>query len=193
MALVTRNNDSLISILAIDNGKVTYTKRDITSGFKPYGVEITPDGAVALAANIGAGQSGSTDTISVIDLKATPPRAVDQVAAGTTLEGLTIAPDGRHAALTVMNGTNTAKASGFYNDFGLLKVFSLKGTALAPVATAKLGHWCQGVAWTPDARTVIVECMIEKELELFDFDGKALKPAGTVKVSVSPAGIRTAK
>lgn len=192
-ALVTRNNDSLVSVLAIQNGVATYTRRDIAAGLKPYGIDITPDGGVALAGNIGAGATGGVDTISVIDLKASPPRAVDQIAAGPTLEGVSLAPDGRFLAVTVMNGSNAARASGLFNDFGLLKIFSVRGTAVAPVASARVGHWCQGAAWSPDAHTVFVQCMVEREIQIFDFDGRTLNPAGGLKVNGGPAGIRTAR
>jgi DNA-binding beta-propeller fold protein YncE len=192
-ALVSRNNDHLVSVLSIQNNTVTYTKRDIASGLKPYGIEITPAGDVALVANVGAGPSGGSDTISVIDLKLTPPRAVDQIAAGPTVEGISLSPDGRFVAVTVMNGSNLSKASGLANDFGFVKVYSVKGTTVAPVASAQVGRWCQGAAWTPDAHTVFVQCMVEKEIQMFDFDGRALKPAGALKVAGGPAGIRTAR
>jgi len=193
MALVTRNNDSLISVLAIENGTVTYTKRDIAAGLKPYGVEITPDGRLALVGNTGAGATGSVDTIAVIDLKANPPRAVNQITAGATVEGVTLSPDGGYVAATVMNGTNVPRSSPFYNDFGLLKVFALQGSSLTAVTSAPLGHWCQGAAWSADGRRVFVQCMVEKEIRMFDFDGRALKPAGSLKVNGGPAAIRTAK
>jgi hypothetical protein len=35
--------------------------------------------------------------------------------------------------------------------------------------------------------------MIEKELQLFSFDGKELKAAGTVPLKAGPAGIATAQ
>jgi 6-phosphogluconolactonase (cycloisomerase 2 family) len=192
-ALVTRYNDNLISLLAIDNGHVTYTKRDIASGLKPYGVEITPAGDVAVAGNTGAGATGSVDTITVIDLKADPPRASNQLAAGPTVEGISLAPDGKFVATTVMNGTNVPKSSPFFHDFGLLKIFSLSGTTLAPVTSAQIGHWCQGAAWAPDGRKLFVQCMVEKQILMFDFDGRTLKPAGAVKVNGGPAAIRISR
>jgi DNA-binding beta-propeller fold protein YncE len=194
MALVTRYNDSFISVLAIDAaGNVTNTKRDLAGGLKPYGVEITPDGTVALAGNTGAGATGSVDTIAVIDLKANPPRGVNQVTAGPTVEGLSLAPDGRHVAATVMNGSNGPKSSPFYHDNGLVKVFALQGTNLTAVASAPVGHWCQGAAWSGDGRKLFVQCMVEKEIRMFDFDGRTLKPTGALKVNGGPAAIRTAK
>jgi hypothetical protein len=35
--------------------------------------------------------------------------------------------------------------------------------------------------------------MVEKEILVFDFDGKELKPAGSIKVTAGPAAIRTAE
>jgi hypothetical protein len=193
MALVTRNNDHIISVLSITGTTVTNTKRDIMAGLKPYGIEVSPAGDVALAAHVGAGPSGSVDTIAVIDLKANPPRAVNQIAGGAILEGISISPSGAHVAVTVMNGSNLSKTSPFYNDFAILKVFSLRGTNLAPVAEARLGHWCQGPAWSPDSRKVFAQCMIEKEIQMFDFNGQTLTKTGALKVNGGPAGIRTAR
>jgi DNA-binding beta-propeller fold protein YncE len=192
MALVSRNNDSVISVLSVTGAKVENTKRDIASGLKPYGIDVTPAGDVAVVANIGAGPSGGPDTLSVIDLTARPPRAVDQVAAGPIPEGLAISPDGRHVAVTVMNGSNAAKSSPFYNDFGRLRVFALNNRTLTPAAEAKIGHWCQGAAWS-GADTLLVQCMVEQEILVFRFVGHRLVPAGSLKISGGPAGIRSAQ
>ena len=188
-ALVTRNGDSLISLLAVDGGTVTYTKRDIAAGLKPYAIEITPAGDLALVANIGAGASGGADTVSIIDLKMTPPRTIDNVTVGPIPEGLSISPDGRYVAVTVMNGSNVSPSSPFYNDFGTLRVFSIANRTLTPVADAKIGHWCQGAAWGTN-QIVVAQCMIEKEILTFKFDGRTLAPAGSIKINGGPAGIR---
>ena len=42
-------------------------------------------------------------------------------------------------------------------------------------------------------RTVAVQCMNEQEIQLFDFDGKALRPQAAIKVNGGPAGIRTSE
>jgi len=192
MALVTRNFDSLISILSIDGTRVEYTKRDLAAGFKPYGIEVTPDGALALVAHIGAGPTGGADAVAVIDLAADPPRAIDQVAVGMTPEGIAISPDGRFVAVTVMNGSNLAKGSPFLSDHGRLRIFAIRNRTIVPVTEAPIGHWCQGAAWSADTRTLVVQCMVERELQVFHFDGRALTAAPPVAVSGGPAGIRTA-
>lgn len=193
MALVTRNFDSLISILSIDGTRVEYTKRDLAAGFKPYGIEVTPDGSLALVANIGAGPTGGADTVAVIDLAADPPRAIDQVAVGMTPEGLTISPDGRFVAVTVMNGSNVGKASPFLSDYGRLRIFAIRNRTIVPVTEARIGHWCQGVAWSTDTRTIAVQCMVERALQVFRFDGRTLTPAPAIPVNGGPAGIRTGR
>jgi hypothetical protein len=191
-ALVTRDGDNKISVLSIDGTKVEYTKRDMSAGLRPYGLGIHPNGKVAVVANIGPG-SGDADTISLIDLEAKPARVVHTVTVGQTPEGITLSPDGAFAAVSVMNGSNKPKNNPFFNDYGLVKVLSVKGNELVPLTEAKVGHWCQGLAWSKDNRRLLVQCMVEREIMVFDFDGKELKPAGSIKLSAGPAAIRTAE
>src|SRR5215831_12615627 len=191
-ALVTRDGDNKISVLSIDGTKVEDTKRDISAGLRPYGLGIHPNGKRAVVANIGTG-SGDADTVSLIDLEAKPARVVHTVTVGQTPEGIALSPDGAFVAIGVMNGSNKPKADPFFNDYGLVKVLSVKGNELVPLSEAKVGHWCQGLAWSKGNRTLLVQCMVENEIMVFDFDGKALKPAGLIKVGAGPAAIRTAE
>jgi hypothetical protein len=192
MALVTRNNDSFISLLEVDGTKVTYTKRDIAGGLKPYGLEVSPTADLAFTGNIGAGASGGADTISVIDLRANPPRAIDHVTVGPIAEGIAVSSEGHYLAVTVMNGSNAPKSSPLFNDFGRLRIYGVSHRTLMPIAEARIGHWCQGAAWSRDSRTVLAQCMVEREILIFRFDGIRLTPAGSIKVNGGPAGIRTA-
>src|SRR5262245_17817913 len=191
-ALVTRDGDNKISVLSIDGTKVEYTKRDVSAGLRPYGIDVTPKGDVAVVANIGTG-SGDADTISVIDVAAKPARVVETVTVGQPPEGIKLSPDGRYVAVTVMNGSNKPKNSPFFNDNGLVRVYRLEGTKLSHVADAKVGHWCQGALFSRDNRTLLVQCMVEKEIQVLGFDGKELKPAGAIKTEAGPAAIRSAE
>jgi DNA-binding beta-propeller fold protein YncE len=191
-ALVTRDGDHKISVLSVDGSKVEYTKRDVNAGLRPYPLDISSRGDVAVISNIGIG-TGDADTASLIDLQAKPPRVVDTVTVGQTPEGLKLSPDGRYAAVTVMNGSNKPKSSPFFNDNGLVVVLAIDGKKLSKVAEGKVGHWCQGAAWSKDSKTLLVQCMVEKEIQVLSFDGKELKSAGALKVSGGPAGIGTAE
>jgi DNA-binding beta-propeller fold protein YncE len=191
-ALVSRDGDSKISLLSVDGGKVTYAKRDLSAGIRPYSIEMSPSGDVAVVGNVGTG-SGDADTISLIDLKAAPVRVADTVTAGQTPEGVRISPDGKFVAVTVANGSNKPKSSPFFNDNGLVKIFAINGTKLTPVTEAKIGHWCQGAVWNKTAAMLMVQCMVEHELQVFGFDGKTLTPGTPIKLKAGPAGIRTAE
>src|SRR5262245_7038493 len=191
-ALVTRDGDNKISVLSIDGTKVEYTKRDISAGLRPYGLDIHPNGKVAAAANLGTG-SGDADTVSLIDIEAKPARVVRTVTVGQTPEGIALSPDGAFLAVGVMNGSNKPKSNPFFNDYGLVKVLSVKGNELVPLTEVKVGHWCQGLAWSKGNRTLLVQFMVEKAIMGFSFDGKELKPAGSIKLNAGPAGIRTAE
>jgi hypothetical protein len=71
-------------------------------------------------------------------------------------------------------GSNRAKTHPAFNDFGLLQIYSIDGTKLTKVDQATVGHWCQGAAWSRHNETVVVECMVEKNLQVFSFDGHSL-------------------
>jgi DNA-binding beta-propeller fold protein YncE len=190
-ALVTRDGDNRVSILTIDGNKVEDSKAFMVGGVRPYSLEIGPKGDVAVFSNQGGGQ-GDIDVINVIDLKAKPPRIVDTISVGQTPEGVGMSSDGKYVAVTVMNGSNRPKDHPAFNDFGLLQVYSVNGTTLSKIAQAKVGHWCQGAAFSKNNKTVVIQCMVEKNLQVFNFDGRSLKPAGTVPLSGGGAGLRTA-
>jgi DNA-binding beta-propeller fold protein YncE len=191
-AFVTRDGDNKVSVLKIDGDKVEYTKRDVGAGLRPYGINMSPKGDVALVADLGLNNgNGDDDTVSIIDVKAKPPRTIDAVTVGPTPEGMTLSRDGKYLALAVMNGSNKAKAAPIYNDHGLLKIYRLKDKKLTFVTQADVGHWCQGVTFNKDAKKVLVQCMIENEIMVFDFDGKKLKKTASLKAN-GPAGIRIA-
>ena len=190
-ALVTRDGDSKISVLTIDGSKVEAAKREIVAGIKPYPLDINPAGDIAVTANVGGG-NGDADTMSLIDMKANPPRVVDTVTVGQSPEAVKLSPDGKYVAVTVMNGSNKSKSFPFYNDYGLVVVVAIDGQKLTKVSEGKVGHWCQGVVWSKDGKTLVVQCMIERELQVLGFDGKEVKPVSVIKLKAGPAGIATA-
>ncbi|HSB80503.1 MAG TPA: YncE family protein, partial [Candidatus Methylomirabilis sp.] len=51
-ALAAKRGEDVVSVLSIDGVKVTYTKRDISAGNNPYGIDISPDGRLAMVANV---------------------------------------------------------------------------------------------------------------------------------------------
>jgi DNA-binding beta-propeller fold protein YncE len=191
-ALVTRDGDHRIAVLSVDGSKVEYTKRDLFSAVRPYQIDTAGNGDVAMVGNVGM-SGGDTDTISLIDMRARPIHVANTISVGQTPEALKMSPDGAYVAVNVVNGSNRPKNAPFFNDYGLLKIYRIAGTELVPVTEAKIGHWCQGIVWSKDSKTVLVQCMVESEIATFTFDGKTLTGTTPIAMKVSPAGFRTAE
>jgi DNA-binding beta-propeller fold protein YncE len=189
-ALVTRDGDHRVTLLYIDGAKVRIGKRDIFPGQRPNSIDISPRGDVAVVANIGKGQ-GDTDTISLIDMTLEPPRVVNTVSVGQTPEGIAISPDGRLVGVNVMNGSNKAKSSPFYNRRGSFVLFRIDGKSLAKVSEVAIGGWSQGVAFSADGRTVLVQNPIEREIQVLAIDGDRASDTGQrLKFAGAPGGMR---
>jgi DNA-binding beta-propeller fold protein YncE len=192
MALVTRDGDHRISVLSVDGTKVTDTKRVMTGGFRPYALQISSKGDIAVVGNQGA-NAGDIMPVNVIDLKGKAPRIVNTVNVGQYVEGLAFSDDGNFLAVISQNGSSVAPSHPFYNDYGLLVVFRVNGTNLTKVGEVKIGKWPQGVAWSRDGKTLLAQSMVDNALAVVSFNGKSLKVTGQIKVKGGPDGIRTAE
>lgn len=190
-ALVTRDGDHRISVLAVEGSTVTDTKRIMTGGHRPYAVQVSPKGDIAVIGNQGA-NAGDIMPVNVVDLKGKAPRIVNTVDVGQYVEGLAFSNDGNYLAVIPQNGSNLAPNHPFYNDYGLLVVFSVNGTTLTKVDEVKIGQWPQGVVWSRDGKTLLAQSMVDNALAVVSFDGKNLKVTGQLKVTGGPDGIRTA-
>jgi hypothetical protein len=194
-AFVTRDNDHRIVVLSVDGSKVEATQREISAGLRPYGLDVAAKGDVAVVANIGTG-GGDADTISVIDLKLEPPRVVNTYTVGQTPEGIKISPDAKFVAVVVNNGSNKSVNSPFFNSNAVLQIWARNATQLTKAAELPIGRWCQGIAWSSDSKTLLVQCMVEQEISIIRFSGlagRSLQKMGSIKTKGGPAGIRTSE
>jgi DNA-binding beta-propeller fold protein YncE len=174
-ALVSRGDDR-ISLLAIDGQNVTLDKRELAAGLRPYGLDISPDGTWAAVTNLGLGQ-GDADTVSLIDLKASPPRVVDTVSVGQTPEGIFFSPDGRTVGVSVIDGSNKPQASPWHGT-ARYRQFRIEGGKLLPGAQVAGGQWLQGHAFNADGRAVLVQDAANRQLRLYRADGATLADTG---------------
>jgi len=191
-ALVTRDGDYRISILAVDGTNVTDTKKYMVGDIRPYAIQFTHKGDIAIVGNQGGG-TGDIDTINVIDAKGKQPRIVHTLDVGQTVEGLAISNDGKYVALIAINGSNKAPDFPFYNDHSMVVVFRINGMNLSRAADASIGKLSQGVIWSRDGKTLLAQNFVEHTLSILKFDGKNLFVTGEIKVSGRPAGLRTAE
>ncbi|TMH36312.1 MAG: YncE family protein [Betaproteobacteria bacterium] len=191
-AFVTRDGDNRISVFAIKGEEVTYTKRDLYAGTKPYALDICNPGDIGVVGNVGNG-TGDEDTISVIDVKANPPRIIDTISVGQSTEGIACSPDGRYVAVTAMSGSNKASTSPFYRAKGRVVVFRIDGKRLVKHGEADVGNWSQGAAFSPDGRTLLVQNMVQKDIQVFAVDERGVRDTGQrIPLKAGGAGLRTA-
>lgn len=191
-ALVTRDGDHRISVLKIDGEKVEVLPETVAAGLRPYQIDTAGPRRHAVVANIGGG-GRDVDTLSLIDLTEAVPRVTDTVAVGLTPEGVKMSPDGRFVAVNVNNGSNASPRSPRYHPRGVLQVWRIDAGRLAKVTDTFTGAWGQGIAWSRDGRTLLVQAMVGNVIEVFSFDGGQLRAVATLNMPTGPAALRTAE
>jgi DNA-binding beta-propeller fold protein YncE len=172
-ALLTRSGDNVVNVLHIDGTNVAIDPRPITTGIAPYTMDINAAHTLAAVSNMGRGD-GDEDSVSLIDLKSNPYRVVGIFGVPSGPEPLKFSPDGRFLAIGAENGSTKPPGSPFRHDNGLLALYAVDDHALRKLAEAATGAWIEGVAFSRDGKTVLVQGMQDHTVEIFRWDGKKL-------------------
>jgi len=188
-ALVALYGDDAVGVLHISGGAVTLDKQRIVTGVNPYTMDVSADGKIAVVGNMGGGGNGDICTVSLIDL--TVMHVIDTVAVPSSPEGVKLSPDGRFVAVASVNNTTKATDSPLFSEHGRLWMLAINGKRLKPVAEAQTGRWSQGIAFSKDGKTVMVESMIDHGLDVFRWNGTTLTPGPILDVKGGAAAIRT--
>lgn len=192
-ALVSKFNAHKIALLDVDGTKVTYNKYDMPVGLWPYNVQIASGGKIALTSDNGnSGQSdGNIDTVSVIDLEATPPRVIDRVVVGDGPEGLVISPKGNLAAAILLNGTNAKTTDWWYHKDGAVAVLKIAGKKVTKVGEVAVGGLPEGAVFSPDGQYLYVGNFMTDDVSILQVKGGKLVNTGkTLKLPGHPASMR---
>ena len=193
-ALVAKNVNNKAAVLQVDGDKVTYAKYDMLVGLFPYNLGITPNGKLALTANNGASGSadGNVDTVSVIDLEATPPRVIDQVVVGDGPEGFAISPTGRIAVAILLRGSNASKSAFFYHRNGSVAVLKIDGKKVRKIADIEVGGLPEGAVFSPDGKYLYVGNYMDDDISILKVDGDKVTNTGKrFKLPGHPASMRS--
>jgi DNA-binding beta-propeller fold protein YncE len=192
-ALAVKAAANKVALLNIDGQNVTYDRRDLPTGIFPYNIAVTPDGKLALTADSGNGGSsdGNVDTVSVIDLEASPPRVVDHVTLGDSPEGLAISPKGDLAVSVEARGSNM-KGSSFYHPDGAVSALRIDGKKVTNVGDIRVGALPEAVAFSPDGQYLYIANFIDKDLWILRVDGSKLTDTTQrMKLPGQPASMRS--
>ena len=183
-----------IAVLAIDNGKLTYDKKDdLPANNYPYNVQFTPNGKIAIVANTGNGGSadGNADTVSVIDMEAKPIRIIDHITVGDQPEGLAISPNGNLAITVEARGSQRSEDTWFYHPVGAVTVLRIDGKKVTRVGEAAVGAFPEAGVFSADGSYVYVGNFISQDLTVLKVDGDKLTDTGQrFKLPGHPASMR---
>ena len=192
-AVASKNVNNKAAMLAVDGDKVTYAKYDMLVGLFPYNLGVAPNGKIALTANNGnAGAAdGNVDTVSVIDLEATPPRVIDQVVVGDGPEGFAISPTGEIAVAILLRGSNASKSAFFYNRNGSVAVLKIDGKKVTKVGEVEVRGLPEGVVFSPDGKYLYVGNYMDDDVSILKVDGSVVTDTGKrFTVPGHPASMR---
>jgi WD40 repeat protein len=172
-ALLTRGGDNMVSVLHIDGTTVTIDPKPITTAIAPYTLDINAGQTLAAVSNMGRGD-GDEDSVSLIDLKSKPYRTVGTFGVPSGPEPLKFSPDGRFLAVGAQNGSTKPSSHPFHHDGGLLGLYAVEGQMLRRVAQMPIGAWAEAVAFSRDGKTVLIQGMQNRVIEVFRWDSKTL-------------------
>ena len=196
-ALVAKFPGHKIAVLDVDGQKVTDSKYDMPVGLWPYNVDVAPNGSIALTADNGnaGGSDGNIDTVSVIDLEATPPRVIDRVVVGDAPEGLSINPKGNLAAVVLLRGSNQAWSSWYYNRNGSVVILKIDGKKVTRLDEVEVRGLPEGVVWSGDGKYLYVGNFMDSDLSILKVEEtkKGLRVVNTgksLKLPGQPASMR---
>jgi DNA-binding beta-propeller fold protein YncE len=180
-ALLTRGGDNMVSVLHVDGTTVTIDPRPITTAIGPYTMDINAAHTLAAVSNMGRGD-GDQDSVSLIDLKSKPYRTVGTFGVASGPEPLKFSPDGRFLAVGAQNGSTKPGSHPFHHDGGLLTIYAVDGQTLRQVAQMPVGAWAEAVAFSRDGKTVLLQSMQERTIEVFRWNGKALTRGASLPI-----------
>jgi DNA-binding beta-propeller fold protein YncE len=136
-------------------------------------------------------ENAPPDTVTILDLGASPPKVLGEVKAGTSVVGVpqsvAISPDESIALVTAATKKDPADPKKTTDD-NKLAVIDLKASPPAVIQTVEVGLGPSGVSFSPDGRLVLVANRAGGTVSVLTVSGKTLALAGTVDLGNPKSG-----
>jgi len=194
-AYALRFGDAKVTKLSIKGDQISRVG-DYDVGVNPDGGSLTHDGRYLIVNNFGGYTTTAKGSAATTVTDTRNGKVTYAVEVGALPEAVVLSPDGKYVALVIGNGSATLKTAANYNSvFGKLSLFKVGTGSLTHIADAQLGHACQGAVWSDDQKRLLVQCSVERDIRVFDFDGAALieRPEAALKMESRPGAMVTSK
>jgi DNA-binding beta-propeller fold protein YncE len=132
-----------------------------------------------------------SDTVAIIDLKASPPRVIAEVNAPASVVGpplsVAITPDESLALVTASSKVDPNDHTKATPD-NRVSVIDLKASPPRVIATTEAGKAAAGISINRQGTLALVSNMVDGTVSVFGIQGKTVTPLGTVEVGGEKAG-----
>ena len=132
-----------------------------------------------------------SDTVSIIDLKVSPPRVVGEVQAPVSVVGpplsIALTPDESLAIVTASSKVDPSDPTKQTPD-NRVTVIDLKASPPKVLVTLEAGKGAAGISINRQGTLALVSNMVDGTVSVFTIQGKTVTPAGTVEVGGAKAG-----
>ncbi len=198
-ALVALRDEQGVVVLDVNDGNVSTARDRITTGVGPYSIDVSGDGRWAVVGNAGLGAlvdpghlNADADSFTLIDVSRRPFRAVQHVTVPSVPEGVAISPDGRWIAVQAMDGSNLPADNPARKPRGRVQLFEIRHGEAVRTADLPGGEAGQGIVFSADSRTILVQFNVEKQIAVYAVDGGALRDTGVrIPIAGGPASLRS--
>ena len=199
-AIVAQRDDNGAAVLAVEGNKVTLTNERITTGVTPYSVDISGDGKWAVIGTNGVTgmlglqgrTAGDADVVTLVDVSKRPFRAAQQISVPSFPEGVALSPDGRYIVVNSMAGSNLTPDNPGRNKLGKVVLYEIRDGWAEKVNEVAGGEGSQGIIFTQDSKTVILQLNVERALGIYAIrDGKLVDTGTRIKLAAGPVSIRS--
>jgi DNA-binding beta-propeller fold protein YncE len=193
-AVVALRDENGAAVLSVDGTAVKLTKEKLSTGVNPYAIDISSDGRWAVIGNTGVGGRivDDADVVTLVDVSKRPFRTVQQISVPATPEGVAISPDGKWIAVSSMAGSNLTSDDPGRKKLGRVGLYAIKNGQAVKVNELPGGEAAQGVAFSKDSKTVLVQFDVERALAVYAVRGGKLVDTGNrISLAAGPVSIRS--
>jgi DNA-binding beta-propeller fold protein YncE len=194
-AVATTTLTHKLMLLNISDDLKLRVERELWVGLFPWNVAMAPDGRSALVNNIGnAGQSdGSAKTVSVIDLAGPQAFVREHVSVGDAPEGVAYSPNGKFAAVTILQGSYDApQTAWFKKEAGAATLLAVSEKSTRVANSVPVGAFPEGIAFAADNQHVYVGNFRSNSISILKVNeaDRLVDTGHTIELPGPPASLR---